>query len=1045
MRIITLLLISIFYGIIAQAQVQVIYPKNQGVQNLETPIRSVQDEGTEGLEVSYSFSQIISSTNMQKGKNYQMLSIVDFSHLQEVGLPALPAHIDLVAIPEGANYQLIITDDVPSVFNTATVHPALEPARDTEGAPEPKFEINEDFYNTDQIYPAQTVEIIGFMQFRGVRMAMVQVCPVQYNPATNKLFVHEEVNYEISFTGASKFTNYQEHTENYIKQLLNYPLNATSWQKEAKHYYSNPLTNIQSTSIGSDYIIITHSNFQAAADSLAQWKRQMGYKVEVVSASNWNAQSIKTAVHTRYANWNPKPDYLLIIGDHNQVPAEIFYTPSYNDPFGTDLYYVCMNGNGDYVPDMAKGRISTTTAADAMMQVQKIISYERNPITDTNFYQNGLNCAQYQDDNTDGYADRRFCHTSENIRDYVMAKGYNSQRIYYTANNVTPINYNNGYYSTGQAIPSVLLKSNGFNWNGGSTDIKNAINAGKFFVFHRDHGYSGGYGWAHPYYVNSKVAQLSNGNKLPVIFSINCHTGEFTLPSCLAETFMRKSGGGAVGVVAASYYSYSGNNDGFSLGMIDAIWSNPGLLPAFGTGGVSYPNTTPHNDIVKMGDVVNHGLVRMVQTWGGGSSSNKYTHQLFHYFGDPSMRMWTSSPETISAVFADTVSCMDTAFMISNCSDSNAVATIMGNGVLLGRTTLSNGNGHITLTGLQGSYLTLTITGRDQRPLIQTLAIGGGSVLSSFYSAVGNKCFGDSLGEIEVFPACGVPPYQVLWSTSDTTNKIQNLASGSYSVIITDGSSAVVYDTLVVDGPASALQANAIVTNAKCYFESSGKIELQTIGGAAPYAYQWSSGGSGAINNNIAAGGYQVSITDSLGCQIVKSYTITQPQPLDMTTSFTDDILNNCTGTATSVPSGGTTPYTFLWNDPASQSTAIAVNLCKGLYKITLKDSNDCISYRTIFISNTVGVNSVEENNWVNIFPNPSNDGVFNIEMTNINNSNYQLRLYNSIGELLIDKTIKPTINQTETINLSSYASGIYYLQVQNEDGEAKVFKLIFE
>ena len=1040
-----LLLLFFSFGIFAQAQVQIINNSNQSNKPAETPIRTLQDNGLEGIQVNYQFSQLYSFEKNHDNETYQMLNVLDFSHLQEVGLPALPTHIDLVAIPDGADYQLIINKTKSKTYQTKPIYPALKPAVDTEGAPEPSFEINQEFYNSDQIYPLQSVQIIGEMKFRGIRMAMVQICPVQYNPAKGKIFVHENISYEITFSGAEQFTNYANHTENYLNQLLNYPLNASSWQKESEKYYAQDKGASQTTNDSKNYIIITHSNYLAAADSIANWKRQMGYTVEIVSGNSWTAASVKTAVHSRYNNWTPKPDYLLIIGDHQDVPAEIHLSGSYSEPFGTDLYYVCMDGSNDFVPDMAKGRISAVTAASAMLQVQKIIKYERNPISDTSFYQNGLNCAQYQDDDNNGYADRRFTHTSEDIRDYLISKGYNSQRIYYTDNSVYPVNYNQGYYSNGQAIPSVLSKSNNFNWSGGAADITNSINAGKFLVFHRDHGYTGGSGWAHPYYVNSSISGLNNGDKLPIVFSINCHTGEFTQNSCFAETFMRKANAGTVGIIAASYYSYSGYNDGLSVGLVDAIWSNPGLVPVFGNGGVSSPNVTPHTDITTLGDVVNHGLVRMVQTWNGGNNANRYSYELFHYFGDPAMRIWTSLPENITALTADTVSCSDTAFVITNCSDSNAVATIIGNGVLLGKTTLVNGNGAIMLNGLQGAYLTLTISGHNKRPFIKHIVIGAGSNLTIYNSITENICFENNIGSLEVFPSCGNPPYQILWSNGDTVQKIENLASGTYSVIITDASNAIIYDTLFVDGPLTPIQLTSNITDAKCYFQSSGSIDINVIGGAAPYSYVWSNGGTSTISNNVSAGVHTINVTDSFGCIYTDSFIVHQPSPLDLTTSYTDDLANNCTGTATATPSGGISPYTYLWNDPTNQTTAMAINLCKGLYKVTLKDSNECLIYRTIYISNSVGIDENDESNMINIYPNPSQNGIFTVEFNNYQTEAYQLQIFNSTGKLLINKSLDANPMHSELVNINEFASGIYFLQLRDGADNLSVFKLIFE
>jgi hypothetical protein len=771
----------------------------------------------------------------------------------------------------------------------------------------------------------------------------------------------------------------------------------------------------------------------------------MGYTVEVVSASSWTASSVTNAVHTRYDNWTPKPDYLLIIGDHQDVPAEIHYSNSSNEAFGTDLYYVCMDGGNDFVPDMAKGRISPSSVSDAMMQVMKTIDYERNPIDDTSFYANALNCAQFQDDDNDGFADRRFAHTSEDIRDYLLGRGYQSERVYYADNNVTPLYYNNGYYSNGQSIPSVLNKLNGYAWNGGANDIKNSINTGKFLVFHRDHGFAGGSGWAHPYFVSNNVNQLTNGRKLPVIFSINCHTGEFTLNQCFAESFMRNANGGAVGVVAASYYSYSGNNDGFSAGMIDGIWSNPGLVPTFGSGGANSPTVNAHTDIRKMGDLVTHGLVRMVQTWGGGTNSNRYSYELFHYFGDPAMKIWTEAPQPIIASAPDTISCLDTAIVISNFNGIDGVATIMGNGVLLGRTNLVGGAGTITLSSIQGPYLTLTISSTDKKPLIKNIAIAGGSPMTLFTNVEGNVCYGDTLGVAEVFPACGTAPYTIIWSTGDTVAKLENMPSGTYTVQVTDATNFSLVDTLVIDGPASPIVITELIQHTKCYYENSGSISLQVSGGIPPYNYLWNTGRTNSQLSNIGAGTYQLSLRDEIGCQTTKSFVIQQPLPLDMQTTFADDTFNNCTGSATSIATGGTLPYSYLWNDASQQTTSIATNLCKGLYRVTLTDSNQCTIYQTVFIGNTLGITTSTQKDLFSLYPNPSRDGMFDLEIKSNETGLNQIVIYNSLGEQIYHRSTQGFIGEKQTINLSNFAKGVYYLQLFSSDSLLGNYTLIYE
>jgi len=483
---------------------------------------------------------------------------------------------------------------------------------------------------------------------------------------------------------------------------------------------------------------------------LADWKRQLGYSVEVVSASSWTATDVKNAIQTRYSSWTPKPDYFVIIGDHDgsyAVPGEIHYTTDTPpEPFATDLYYACMDGGGDWHPDMAHGRISVSSSAEAQVVVDKIINYEKNPVNNSSFYQNGLNCAQYQDDDNNGYADRRFCHTSEDIRDYLQNnQGYTSERVYYTNSSasVSTLRYNNTYYSNGQLLPAELRNAS-FNWNGGASDITSAINAGKFYVFHRDHGYVGGSGWAHPYYTTSSMNSLSNGDLLPVVFSMNCHTGEFQQSNCFAEKFLRISGKGSVGVVAAAYYSYSGYNDGMSTGMIDAIWSNPGLYPVFGTAGTGTNYTIgPGNDIYTMGDVVNQGLYAMEQNvaW---SSGRQYQYELFHWFGDPAMRIWTANPHNniITASHSSTIDCAGSSFSISG-STPGALATLVYNNSLIGETTLdASGNGTITYTiSSPGTQANLCISIHNNKPYTASLNVTGScafppSVITDFASGV---------------------------------------------------------------------------------------------------------------------------------------------------------------------------------------------------------------------------------------------------------------------------------------------------------------------
>jgi len=411
----------------------------------------------------------------------------------------------------------------------------------------------------------------------------------------------------------------------------------------------------------------------------------------------------------------------------------------------------------------------------------------------------------HQDDDRNGYADRRFAQTSEDVKNYLEKNtAIKVKRVYATDAAVNPTNWNYGSFSAGEPIDSSLKKP-GFSWSGTKNDIANEINNGAFYVLHRDHGYAGGTGWHMPAFSRTDVKNLlSNGKRLPIVFSINCHTGEFQVSECFAEAFLRHTNGGAAGVVGAAYYSYSGLNDAFSIGMFDAIWANPGFVPKFtGSGGIKNPNLKPHNEILNMGHVVNHGLLRMVETWG----TDKYTFELYHYFGDPAMRIWTIQPQKITAVtHDDTIICNSTSLSVSNCSLKDGLVTLVADGEFVAKAFLSDGNCTLNFPPLAAKNALLTISKENYAPYLVAIPVVGGCPKAKFSVGSEVACVENqitftnkSIGTISSYnwdfgidalpsTATGVGPHKVLFA-----------AGGEKTIKLTvDGSAGKsVYETTV--------------------------------------------------------------------------------------------------------------------------------------------------------------------------------------------------------------------------------------------------------
>ncbi len=691
--------------------------------------RNFKNHFEAGIEVDYNFTGAFLFDKKVQDTLYNQLTMKGLAKTAQAGAPALPVKTEIVAGPYGAKAKIQITDVEYYEYKPYLIHPALKPARDTEGAPSPKFEKDYSIYKSDSFYPEQVVEIVNIGYSRATPLFFVETRPIQYNPVKKTLRVYTKIHFKIEFEGATGSFGQiaRDNSLHYTNMLKSRVINSESIPdgKDTKGVKSGK-------SGAKNYIILTHSEYLSQANLLADSKRQLGYSVEVVSEDSWSAAQVKTAIADRYNAWSPKPDYFLIFGDHDgtyAVPGEMHLEPDEEDSFATDLYFACMDSETDWHPDMAYGRISVSSAAEAGVVVNKIINYEFDPPNTAAFYQNAVNCAQFQDvegsEAADGYAARRFCHTSEEIRDYLLTKSYAVERIYYTDPAHTPTNYNNGTYSNGEPLPAELLPASGFAWDGGEADITASINAGKFLVFHRDHGYEGGSGWAHPEYTTSSMDNLTNTDLLPVVFSMNCHTGEFQLENAFAEKFLRMNNKGAIGILAAAYYSLSGYNDALAVGMIDALWPDPGIYPVMGSAGSGNNYTSGNAEgIFSMGDVMQQGLYAMEQnlSWSG---SSQYTYELFHYFGDPSMKIWTANPNdnVITASHSGNIDCSDNAFSVTATEPGALLTLVQNNRLIASAEADGSGNASINYTIIESGDVSLAISKHNCKPYTTLLTM----------------------------------------------------------------------------------------------------------------------------------------------------------------------------------------------------------------------------------------------------------------------------------------------------------------------------------
>ena len=141
-------------------------------------------------------------------------------------------------------------------------------------------------------------------------------------------------------------------------------------------FKSNPS---YSDSTAGTYIVVTRPDLLEPIQPLLQWKRQQGYRVELICSTTHAPDSIRNQLLHRYesaTSARPAQRYVLIVGDVDRIQSFAGkYTPSGLNNRNTDLYYG--EYTGDYIPEAYVGRLSVADSAELVTVVDKIIDYEQ--------------------------------------------------------------------------------------------------------------------------------------------------------------------------------------------------------------------------------------------------------------------------------------------------------------------------------------------------------------------------------------------------------------------------------------------------------------------------------------------------------------------------------------------------------------------------------------------------------------------------------------------------------------------------------------------
>lgn len=255
-------------------------------------------------------------------------------------------------------------------------------------------------------------------------------------------------------------------------------------------------------------------------------------------------------------------------------------------------------------------------------------------------------------------------------------------------------------------------------------------------------------------------------------------------------------------------------------------------------------------------------------------------------------------------------------------------------------------NGEITedISGLIAGDYSVTVTGADGCEADDTVTVNNNTgSLAITGTVVSNESCGNGQGSIDNTISGGALPYTYIWSDGQTTEDAAGLSSGNYSCTITDANGCLINMNATVNNDAGTLvQTWGNALDEFCG-NGQGSIDITISGGVLPYSYLWTNGAVTEDLLNLSAGVYSCTITDFNGCQITTpTYTINnEAGTLDI---YDIDVFNEiCSNGAGSINldiTGGTTPYSFVWNTGATIEDL--TGLSAGTYSCQVTDANSC-------------------------------------------------------------------------------------------------------
>ena len=588
------------------------------------------------LEVHYQTPSLDLTSVAFGDSKADVLQLAGYQLGGEVGSPALPLRIDVIAIPFCDAVEVEVSNAVYDTLQLASSQSLFFPlqrSRSKSDTVRRAPEVNAERYATDAFWgmPLASVEVMGVARDR--RLANLTFSPVQVNPVTGQVVVCRSADVVVRYIGSDE----QATIDHYNR----YHTPAFSAGTLLNKLVSKSVSNTAPLRM----VIVAPGTLRCTSMSrFADWKRSQGLLVDLVytdEAGLTHRDSIANYLLSLYNNATveaPAPTYLLLVGDNGQIKAfnsklsnSSYYGLNYDHV--TDLYFVTWT-SGDNLPDAYQGRISVTDTNILAHIINKTLLYEQYAFKNDDYLAHAVLVAG--EDNgthqTSGWSVDQAWVYCDPTMDYI-AKTY--------------INHENGYDTVSYYKNNVDYAPDGVYVTGycsntsSASALRDLYYEGVGWINYSAHGNWDR--WYKPSFTTGHISSMTNNGKPSFMIGNCCLTNKFDKGECFGEALLRKkNNAGAVAYIGGTNSTLWTEDFYWAVGIRSNISNtmntsyNASKLGMYDCLFHTHDESLDHYAITA-GSIVMAGNMSV----NASSSSEKlYYWEIYELMGDPSLLPW---------------------------------------------------------------------------------------------------------------------------------------------------------------------------------------------------------------------------------------------------------------------------------------------------------------------------------------------------------------------------------------------------------------------